>query len=147
MKPAATIAVAAILLASVSAVSLAWLNLPRHAVATPTTPVWSEVSWPFPVDPWGKGKSFRCNADDCGVEVTVHLRAKIGFCDCTKGVADDDDLDRMGDTTLLGDVSPLAPGRQISIAWMKGRSRTYALNLAVRPARHWCPSSTTNVAT
>ena len=60
--------------------------------------------------------------------MTLHLRAKLGFCNCTTGVADDDDLDRMGDTVLLGEASPLGSGRPISVAWMKGRSRAYLLN-------------------
>lgn len=120
-------AVAAILLGSGLAASLLWLYLSRHAPAT-GTPVWNEVSWPFPNDPWGKGKSFRCKASNCGVQVTLHLRAKLGFCNCTTGVGDDDDLDRMGDTVLLGEVSPLGSGRPISVAWMKGRSRAYLLN-------------------
>ena len=128
MRRVAAIAVAAISLASALAASLLWLYLPRHAAATAAMPVWHEVAWPFPVDPWGKGKSFRCKAADCGVEVTLYLRAKIGLCNCTTGVADDDDVDRMGDTVLLGEVSPLGSGRPINVAWMKGRSRAYKLN-------------------
>ena len=56
-------------------------------------PVWTEVQWPFPVDPWGKGKAFRCKAGDCGSEVNLYVRAKLGFCNCTTGIADDTDLD------------------------------------------------------
>ncbi|MGY3076257.1 hypothetical protein ACVWZZ_002628 [Bradyrhizobium sp. LM6.10] len=110
MRRAAAIAVAAIALGSTLAASLLWLYVPRHAAANSATPVWQEVTWPFSIDQWGKGKSFRCKAADCGVEVTLYLRAKIGFCNCTTGVADDDDLDRMGDTVLLGEVSPLGSG-------------------------------------
>jgi hypothetical protein len=91
-------------------------------------PIWREVKWGYPVDQWGSGRAFRCNAADCGTDVDVFLRAKIGFCNCTTGVADDDDVDRMGDTVLLGEVSPLGSGRPISVAWMKGRSRAYKLN-------------------
>lgn len=128
MKRPAAIAVAAASLAGLLAAPLLWLYLPRHAAATAAMPVWHEVAWPFPNDPWGKGKSFRCKAADCGVEVTLYLRAKIGLCNCTTGIADDDDLDRMGDTVLLGEVSPLGSGHPISIASMKGRSRAYKLN-------------------
>src|SRR5262249_39513256 len=60
-------------------------------------PSWNEVSWPFPMDQWGKGKAFVCRAADCGAEVTVYIRAKIGFCNCTTGVADDAELDRISD--------------------------------------------------
>ena len=122
------VAIVAASLGSVLAVLLAWSGLPRHAAATATAPVWTEIAWPFPNDPWGKGKAFRCRAADCGAEVSVYLRAKIGFCNCTTGVADDDDVDRMGDLVLLGEASPLGTSRPVRIAWMEGRSRAYALN-------------------
>ena len=120
---------------SVLAVMLAWSGLPQHAAATAIAPVWTEIAWPFPTDPWGKGKAFRCRAADCGAEVNVYLRAKIGFCNCTTGVADDDDVDRMGDLVLVGEASPLGAGRPISIAWMKGRSRAYTLNARNPPGK------------
>jgi len=107
---------------------LAWSGLPQHAAATATAPVWTEMAWPFPTDPWGKGKAFRCKATNCGTEVNVYLRAKIGFCNCTTGVADDDDVDRMGDLVLVGEASPLGTSRPIRIASMEGRSRAYTLN-------------------
>ncbi len=53
------------------------------AVAPPSHPQFSEVQWPYPADEWGKGKAFRCAAADCGVEVNLFIRAKIGFCNCT----------------------------------------------------------------
>ena len=94
----------------------------------PIQPVWAETHWPFPVDPWGKGKAFRCNAPDCGGEVHVYVRAKLGFCNCTTGIADDEDLDRMGDLDLIGGrVMPIGPGRPITVGSMQGRSRIYSL--------------------
>jgi hypothetical protein len=128
MRRIAGAAIAAVSLGSVLAAALAWFGLPQHAAATATAPVWTEIAWPFPTDPWGKGKAFRCKTADCGAEVNIYLRAKIGFCNCTTGVADDEDLDRMGDLALVGEVSPLGAGRPISIARMDGRSRTYVLN-------------------
>jgi hypothetical protein len=96
-------------------------------VETPRRPVWTEVQWPFPMDEWGRGKAFRCEAANCGVEVNVYVRAKIGFCNCTTGVADDEELDRVADLRLIGDKpSALAAGSPIRVAWMKGRSRAYA---------------------
>ena len=98
------------------------------ALATPSHPVWAEVQWPFPVDEWGKGKAFQCKAADCGAEVNLYIRAKIGFCNCTTGVADDDELKRLSDFNLMGDkLSVAGPGRPITVAWMKGRSQSYAL--------------------
>jgi hypothetical protein len=103
-------------------------NIPR--------PVWTEMRWPFPIDQWGRGKAYRCKSVDCGAEVILYLRVKLGFCNCTTGIADDDDLDRMGDFDLVGnDVSPLGVGREIAVAWMKGRSRAYALVASNAPGR------------
>ena len=65
-------------------------------------PVWREVRWPFPMDQWGKGTAFQCSAADCGTEINVYVRAKIGFCNCTTGMTDDADLDRVGDFDLFG---------------------------------------------
>jgi hypothetical protein len=135
LRRVAGTAVAVVLLGGVLAAALAWFGLPRHAAATATVPAWTEVAWPFPIDPWGKGKAFRCKAADCGAEVNIYLRAKTGFCNCTTGVADDEDLDRMGDLVLVGEASPLGTGRPISIAWMKGRSRAYTLNARNPPGK------------
>jgi hypothetical protein len=89
---------------------------------------WKEATWPFPIDQWGKGKAFTCRTLDCGREVSLYLRPKLGSCNCTTGVADDDDLDRMSDFDLLGgQVSRLAPGRPVKVGIMKGRVRAYAL--------------------
>ena len=67
----------------------------RGKAAGAVRPAWTEVHWPFALDQWGKGKAFRCKAADCGTEVNIYLRAKLGLCNCTTGVADDEDLDRM----------------------------------------------------
>ena len=69
-------------------------------------------------------------------EVELYLRAKLGSCNCTTGVADDADLDRMSDFDLLGgEVSPLSAGRPVTIGWMKGRSRAYTLAARNRPGK------------
>jgi hypothetical protein len=66
------------------------------------------------MDQWGLGKAFVCRAADCGSEVRVYVRAKLGFCNCATGVATDDDLDRMSDFDLVGgDVTPLASGEPV----------------------------------
>ena len=99
-------------------------------------PVWTEVQWPFPTDQFGRGKAFQCSARDCGTLVTLYVRAKIGFCNCATGVADDDELERIGDLDLLGGKAVAeGDGRPIAVAHMKGRSRSYALTSANRPGR------------
>lgn len=91
-------------------------------------PTWGEVKWTLPTDLWSVGKAFKCGAADCGGEVTLYLRAKIGFCNCTTGVADDEELERLSDIELFGGKhSADGPGRPITVAWMKGRSRSYAI--------------------
>ena len=115
------------------AAALAWFGLPQRAVATAPRPAWTEAAWPFPTDEWGKGKAFHCRAADCGTDVNLYIRAKIGFCNCTTGVADDQELERLSDFHLMGDkIAVLADGRPIAVAWMKGRSRAYAV---AKPAR------------
>jgi hypothetical protein len=94
----------------------------------PAHPTWLEVPWPFPIDQWGKGKAFRCSPIDCGTEVNLYVRAKIGFCNCTTGVADDEELDRISDYELIASGwSPVGPGKPIKIAWMAGRSRSFII--------------------
>jgi hypothetical protein len=105
-------------------------------------PHWTEVPWPFPVDQWGTGRAFRCAAEACGVAVNLYLRPKIGFCNCTKGVYDDAELDRVGDIELLGpNFSGIADGREISVGWMKGRSRAFTVSGPYQP-----PGSATAIA-
>ncbi|MGA7072647.1 hypothetical protein [Bradyrhizobium sp.] len=104
------------------------MSVHSKALGPPSHPKFAEVRWPFPTDEWGEGKAFRCEAADCGVEVNVYIRAKIGFCNCLTGVSDDNELDRLSDFNLMeGKPAVLGPGHEIKIAWMKGRSRAYAV--------------------
>jgi hypothetical protein len=113
-------------IALASALGVASVGVAPGALAASPQPVWTELPWPFPMDQWGKGKAFACKAADCGTQVTVYIRAKIGFCNCSTGVADDEELDRISDFELIGSrATAQAPGRPISIAWMKGRSRPF----------------------
>jgi hypothetical protein len=124
IKTRVMLAAAALLLAG----ALAAHGGATAVVAKSPQPAWNEVAWPFPMDQWGKGKAFFCKAADCGTEVTVYIRAKIGFCNCTTGVADDEELDRISDFELFENrLSALAPGKPIAVAWMKGRSRAFTI--------------------
>ena len=112
-----------------------WPRDPDRA-ASSMRPVWTEVKWPFPVDQWGRGRAFECTARDCGAHVAVYLRPKLGACNCTTGVADDVELERMSDFEFVGGgISPLGEGRVITVASMKGRSRAYALTAPQRPGK------------
>src|SRR5262245_52984295 len=99
----------------------------RQNVGAGHQPIFTEIKWPFPLDLWGPGLAFRCKAADCGSEVHLYLRAKIGFCNCTS-VFDDEMVDRVGDVDLLASArEALGPGRAIDVRTMKGRSRGYAV--------------------
>ena len=92
---------------------------------------WQQIAWPFPRDGWPAGKAFRCGAAVCGGVVKVYVRPKIGFCNCDRGVADDDEVDRVADLDLLSQhFSPRAPGEVVRIADMPGRVRAYDLNMS-----------------
>jgi hypothetical protein len=99
---------------------------PADTHRTASRPVWTEGTWPFPIDQWGQGWAYQCKAADCGVDVDLYLRPKLGFCNCQTGVADDEELDRVSDVDLVGgERSALDPGRPITVQFMKGRSRGY----------------------
>lgn len=89
---------------------------------------WTEIGWPLPADPWWPSKAFTCAKAVCGADITLYVRAKIGFCNCKTGVADDDELERIGDFGVLASGhSPTAEGRPIMVQTMRGRSRPYVL--------------------
>ncbi len=121
----------------------AWpMRVQSRALTAPSHPKFTEAKWPFATDEWGEGKAFRCAAADCGVEVDVYIRAKIGFCNCLTGVSDDNELDRLSDFNLMGGKPlVLGAGHEIKIAWMKGRSRAYAVSEPYR-----APSSVLAIA-
>jgi hypothetical protein len=99
-------------------------------------PVWTEGTWPFPIDQWGGGWAFQCKAADCGIDVNLYLRPKIGFCNCETGVADDEELDRVSDLDLVGsERSALGPGRPITLHWLKGRSRSRGYRVGAPSAK------------
>ena len=92
---------------------------------------WQEIAWPFPRDGWPAGKAFHCGAAACGGEVELYVRPKMGFCNCDRGVADDDEVDRVADLDLLSrHFAPLAPGDVVRVADMPGRIRGYDLQMS-----------------
>ena len=118
--------VVALGMAGVLAADSMTLGAGQQAADAGKPAAWSEVKWPFPLDQWGVGRAFRCPAADCGADISLYLRAKLGFCNCATGVSDDAELDRVGDLELLSaKFDGLHDGRPISVGWMKGRSRPY----------------------
>ncbi len=111
-------------------------------------PVWSEVKWPFLLDEWGIGRAFRCGRADCGIEVDLYLRAKVGFCNCATGVSDNADLDRVSDLELFSqDFVGLTDGRPVRVGRMQGRSRLYHVTIPYAARATWWPSGSTINAT
>ena len=119
---------AAVLVAGIGGYAIFLAKAPgdSHRLSSRDRPVFTEGAWPFPIDQWGEGWAFQCKAADCGIDVNLYLRPKIGFCNCQTGVADDEELDRVSDLDLVGsERKALGPGRPITVHWMKGRSRGY----------------------
>ena len=107
-------------------------SLPVPDVRAPTNPnrrsnrFGLEAKWPFALDQWGGGRAFVCAPADCGARIDVYVRPKIGFCNCATGVSDDAELDRVGDTDMVGAKTRAdGSGRPIKIGWMNGLSRRY----------------------
>ncbi|MGY3620977.1 hypothetical protein [Bradyrhizobium sp. USDA 10063] len=96
---------------------------------------WQEIAWPFPRDGWPAGRAFRCGAASCGGAIEVYVRPKLGFCNCTSGVADDDEVDRVADIDLISErFVPIGTGEAVRVADMPGRIRPYHLGDGTRAA-------------
>jgi hypothetical protein len=98
------------------------------APAAPEETHWREIAWPVPRDGWPAGRAFRCEGTCAGAE--LYLRAKRGFCNCDRGVADDDEVDRVADIDLISPrFAPVAPGAEVGIGELRGRTRRYGLDM------------------
>jgi hypothetical protein len=125
MKSAAAFAIAIVGI-GVIAGSAAMLGVRAPANPSAIEPVWTEGKWPFLLDQWGVGKAFVCEPADCGAKIDVYIRPKIGFCNCSTGVSDDAELERVADTDLVSrKFRPLGPSRPVKVGWMQGLSRPY----------------------
>jgi hypothetical protein len=123
---------------TLSLIAVLWSGLlvglgPIGAAAFGSNPgaelIWHETAWPFPRDAWPGGRAFRCKTEVCGTEIILAVRPKIGFCNCYAGVADDDEIDRVGDVGLVGeDYRPVAAGQSASLGGLHGRSRSFLVS-------------------
>jgi hypothetical protein len=121
--PALTLAIVG---TAIAVALVAGLGVRAPAKPSAIEPVWSEAKWPFLLDQWGTGRAFVCMPADCGAKVEVYVRPKIGFCNCSTGVSDDAELERVADTELLAaDIRPLAAGHAVKVGWMHGLARLY----------------------
>jgi hypothetical protein len=123
MRRPAVIVVAVLTVGALSGVA-------AYENSRPRLPHWREIAWPFPRDGWPAGRAFRCGVAWCGDDVEVYVRPKIGFCNCDRGVTDDDEVDRVADLDLISErFVPLAAGEVVRVADMPGRSRAYSLRM------------------
>jgi hypothetical protein len=126
------IGVAVVTLSALSGVGAYQLVRPAmERSAAPTDVKWQEIAWSFPRDGWPAGRAFRCGScgeGEAGIE--LYVRPKIGFCNCDTGVADDDEVDRVADIDLISPrFAPVAPGAEVGIGEMRGRTRRYDLDM------------------
>jgi hypothetical protein len=99
-----------------------------HEEGRSDRPLWREIAWPFARDAWDAGRAFKCEAAQCGGGTEVYIRPKLGFCNCTAGVSDDEEVDRVTDLDLITpDFAPSGTGRAIESAGLRGRARRYDL--------------------
>jgi hypothetical protein len=123
MRRLATTALAAIVLGASGVGAYQLAPAPAEQAAH-----WREIAWPFPRDGWPMGRAFRCDGACTGAE--LYVRAKRGFCNCDRGVADDDEVDRVADIDLISPrFSAMAPGEEVGIGDMRGRARRYDLDM------------------
>jgi len=112
------------------------VGVSAEGVSAPTHAVWREVKWPFLLDEWGTGRAFRCAPTDCGIGINLYLRPKIGFCNCTNGVYDNAELDRVSDLKLFSEAfAGLTDGHAVDVGRLNGRSRLYHVSIPYAAAR------------
>ena len=97
---------------------------------------WTESVWNLPLDNWGQGRVWQTSGAD-GTAVSLFARTKTGFCNCFNGIADDTEIDRIGDVDLHGDnFTPIAPGRVTAIGDLPGRERYFQASSRWSGNRH-----------
>ena len=121
------------LLAAVVTLTTAAAISVRHDPSPPAT--WTETSWSLPLDNWGQGRVWH------GPKATLYARTKTGFCNCFNGIADDNEIDLIGDVDLHGDqFTPIAPGETISLTGsltgMSGRKRAFQATAKWHGVKH-----------
>jgi len=133
IKRLLTIAIALLLILA----ALAFIDNPRWfrtlAAQSSGGAPWRAAAWPFAADAWPEGRAYHCDAANCGAELDLYIRPKIGFCDCYRGVADDDEIDRVGDLAMLSpSYTPTRPGTAVSVAGITGRARPFLITAPPR---------------
>ena len=96
-----------------------------RSTASATGTIWTPAEWRMPLDNWGTGLAWRGTGPD-GAAIRLFARTKTGFCNCFDGIADDIEIDRIGDVDLHGgDFSAVAPGQAAAVGALPGRTRAF----------------------
>ena len=114
-RPTAIVAVAS------AAIAAAALAARPGSMTRGHAPVWVETAWRVPLDNWGQGRAWQSSAG-----VTMLARTKTGFCNCFGGIANDEEIDRIGDVDLHGETFVAAgPGEVVAVGALAGRKRLF----------------------
>jgi hypothetical protein len=128
---------AACSLSALALTSLLAADLSAAKIAEADPFAWTEIRWPFLLDQWGTGHAFACRGATCAPQDRLLVRVKSGFCNCSTGIEDDDEIDRLTDFQFLGgSVAPHDAGRPIAVAGVSGRLRAFAVETPKGGARH-----------
>lgn len=108
---------------------------PRQPVQ-PGTLAWHDAPWHLPLDNWGQGRAWHAIAAT-GDAISLFARTKTGFCNCFNGIADDAEIDRIGDVDLHGDnFVPAGAGEFTSVGDLQGRERLFRVTDRWRGTAH-----------
>jgi hypothetical protein len=131
-RPAAAIFVPlAVLAASAFAAHLDGLPPARTVSLT-----WAAAEWRMPLDNWGEGRAWHATGPGGG-DIRLFARTKTGFCNCFNGIADDTEIDRIGDVDLHGDnFIPTSAGEPTAIGNLVGRKRLFQTSRLWTGTRH-----------
>jgi hypothetical protein len=128
---------AACSLSALALTSLLAADLSAAKIAAADPIAWTEIDWPFLLDQWGTGHAFACRGAECALQDRLLVRVKSGFCNCSNGIEDDDEIDRLTDFQFLGgSVAPHGAGRPVAVAGLSGRLRAFAVETEGGGARH-----------
>ena len=100
------------------------------------SPIWTEAAWNLPLDNWGQGRVWHTPAAN-GSSISLFARTKTGFCNCFNGIADDAEIERIGDVDLHGDnFKAAAPGHVTALGDLPGRERSFEASNRWTGTRH-----------
>jgi hypothetical protein len=121
---------------AIMAASAVAAHLGPKPLAQTEAVTWREAEWRMPLDNWGQGRAWHATGPD-GTDIQLFARTKTGFCNCFSGIADDTEIDRIGDVDLHGDnFTATAPGEPTAVGDLSGRKRSFRTTDRWNGTRH-----------